>query len=144
MLWQAICAVVALGLLSWFVHVNPNPVSVYGMPGQYIDVPVWIVGCIGAVLGILLEFALTRRVWQAQSAALEAAKAQLRRARAKVKSQERTIAERVEKVEALEAQVEPQLEPLDVPHENHVDSEAPADDEEEQEGEEEDEDEVGI
>ncbi len=107
MLWQAICAVVAVGLLSWFAYVNQVPVKVYGTPKLYADIPVWLVGCVGAALGVLLEFAFTRRLWQAQAAELATARSQLRRARAKVKSQQDAIAERDEKIGFPDAQVEP-------------------------------------
>ena len=136
MLWQAICAVVLVGLLSWFVYVNPDPVPVYGTPARYADLPVWVVGCVGAVVGILLEFALTRRLWQAQTATLESAQSQLRRARAKTKSLEEAMAKRDEKLKALEAQLEGAAEPT-------VSQDERLDDEEAQAGEEDD-DEVGI
>ncbi|MGD8237293.1 MAG: hypothetical protein PVH68_01960 [Armatimonadota bacterium] len=135
MLWQAVCAVVVLGLLSWFVYVNQGPVPVYGTPARYVDLPVWVVGCIGAVVGILLEFAFTRRLWQTQASAVQTAQAQLRRARAKAKSQEEVIAERQEKIEALEAQLEAAGEPP-VTDDEEGEAEVAADDEED--------DEVGI
>jgi uncharacterized membrane-anchored protein YhcB (DUF1043 family) len=136
MLWQAICVVVALALVGWLGYANPQPVPVNFKPIPfYAEVPVWLLGCIGAVIGILLEFALTRRLWQAQASALETARAELRRARAKAKSQTQTIVERDARIKALEEQLE--LEPESVvTHEEGADT-AEA-------GTQEEDDEVGI
>ena len=106
MLYYAVATVVAFLLFGLFVYANPEPVAVYATRnGWYQELPVWIIALIGAVIGIALEFAFTRRIWHAQQQQLSATQKRLEKARTTVKELESSLKEREDELNALQETV---------------------------------------
>lgn len=105
MLYYAVATVVAFLLFGLFVYANPDPVQVYVPGGYYQEMPVWIIALIGAVIGILLEFLFTRRLWAEQRQQLTTAQSRLEKSRAKVKELGAALQEGEAELERLRAEV---------------------------------------
>lgn len=108
MLYYAVATVLAFLLFGLFVYANPDPVLVYATrEGWYQELPVWVIALIGAIIGILLEFLFTRRLWNAQQQQLATTQKRLEKARANVKELEASLKQREQELEELRPEAAP-------------------------------------
>ncbi len=112
MLYYAIATIVAFALFGWFVFANSQPVTIRLWPGAgpVFETWPWVIGLVGAIIGVLLEFVFTRRLWQTQQERAVGLEGRLLKARARVKSLETALAEREAELEARRAEDQPEGE----------------------------------
>jgi len=106
MLYYAVATVVALLFFGLFVYANPEPVLVYATRnGYYETLPVWILVLIGMILGILLEFLYTRRLWNDQRQQLDTTQARFEKTRARAAKMEASLKDREDEIGLLRVQL---------------------------------------